>query len=187
MRLRSRGFALAVVVIGGGVAGGVFGSVHLAEGASTPPTTVGPSANGGPLESSAAEPTASAATVGSVVASMPAGFAVQNSAWVKDTTRSYEDVAGALPNGNTDEITVYEVFAPKELDGAGYSRVSIDGGTAWIGRDYANMRVIYFLSSNGVGIRMAETASSGTAASVDGLAAIAQSIASKSRPSAVTP
>ncbi len=145
------------------VAGVLTGGIPLAQGADTPPTTAGPgSISGGPTPVAAA----TASSTALVESALPAGFSVTGSRTVATAGADYEEVTGIAVNGSTYVVTVYHKFSSSELTGAALPQSSFAGGTVWIGSDSPDMRSIYFLGSNGAGVRIANSSSAGHAASI---------------------
>ena len=161
--------ALVAVVAGGSIAvGTLIGLTNedLAGGSSTPPTTRGPA--GGVSEPGTTSPTALA-----VAEVLPAGSEVRSARAVKAGAADYEQVeaegvAGAF------EVTVYNKFDPSEFDGFGLKATMLADGTVWTeSGSRERSATIYFLSSGGVGLRIAHHAAPGqttSAASLEGMA-----------------
>lgn len=168
--------AVLVAAAAGGISLATFvglSSGSIAGSSSSPPTTSGPAIAVAPTSESAAPTVSGRAVAGA----LPAGTAVRGTRVVKAGSADYEQVDADGVDGAY-EVTVYNRFDPGELDGSGMKRSALPGGVIWIGSDGAESASIYFLSSDGVGLRIGHRPAAGRATSIPHLQDMAQRLAS---------
>jgi hypothetical protein len=95
---------------------------------------------------------------------------------VKTGAADYEMFTADGASGSF-EVTLYHRFEPGELDAMGLPRSSVPGGTMWVEEEGPNASSIYFLSSGGVGLGIANRTTAGAAAPADSLGSMAQRLA----------
>jgi hypothetical protein len=121
------------------------------------------------LWSTPASQPASAQSVDAAASALPPGTTIQQSQSVMTQTADYDRIVGLAPDGSTYDINVFRKFSASELDGAGLAKTSVPGGTIWVGSDRPDQRSLYFLSSTGAAVWLANSSRSGHAASLSGL------------------
>ncbi len=143
-----------------------LGGSGVADGAGPGPTTSVPVAG-------ASQPLPTSPRSLAVAAVLAPGSTVRSTRSTTSASADYEQVDADGPSGNY-QVTIYNRFEASELDGAALKRSVVPGGLVWIGAEGGPSTSIYFLSSDGVGLRIGHNVAKGKAASVPSLQGMAQ-------------
>ncbi len=107
---------------------------------------------------------------------LPPGTEVRGAQLVKTGAADYELFTADGPGG-TYEVTLYNRFEPAELDDMGLARKDVPGGVVWVEEGGSDATSVYFLSSEGIGLSVANRSATGPAAPVDSLEGMARRLA----------
>jgi hypothetical protein len=146
--LAAGGVVVATILVAAGVSsgGGVLGQPPSS---STSTAVAAP----GSSQSAIAVDSPTAVAVGKVLA--PYGYQVDGGDSVRGATRSLTNLTAKNIGDGVVTVTIYRIFDPRELTGAGLQSLSTASGTTWIGANDSELTAIYFLSSSGVGLHIA--------------------------------
>ncbi len=97
---------------------------------------------------------------------------------MKNLVADYDIVDADGPSGSY-SVQIYRVFDASELNEAGLERFDTTSGKVWIGATDPDFTSVYFLSSTGVGLRLAHTPHGKKATSTASIVTLAEKMADR--------